>query len=75
MDEGTNDVRERLQEAARAIAVILPPGTGFALLAFDLGDVNGRLEYVANGNREDVCKAMVEFIKLTAGGKYGKHLK
>lgn len=65
MAEETNDVRERLQEIARTISIMLPPGTGFALLAFDLGDKPGRLEYVANGRRADVIKAMREFIAKT----------
>lgn len=71
--EPTNDVRERLQEVARTIQAILPPSTGFALLCFDFGP-NGRLEYISNGEREDIVKAMVEWIRKTEGGKYGKHL-
>jgi hypothetical protein len=58
----TNDVRERLQEVARTIAVILPPGTGFVLLAFDFTP-GGRLEYVANAKREDVLQMLHEFIR------------
>ncbi len=75
----TNDVRERMQETARTIAAILPPGTGFVLLAFDLGerehdDREHRMEYVANGCREDVVKAMKEFIAKTEG-HWGEHVR
>lgn len=72
--EATNDVRERLQEIARTISVMLPPYTGFALLAFDLGK-SGRMEYVANGTREDIIKAMEEFIKINRDpNRFGKHI-
>lgn len=78
LENETNDIRERLQEIARTIAILLPPGTGFALLAFallafDLGDHPGsRLEYVANGRREDIVKAMKEFI-AHAETSFGQH--
>ncbi len=58
-----SDTTERMQECARTISTILPPYTGFILLAFDLGDKPGRLEYVSNGKREDCIKAMQEFIE------------
>lgn len=69
----TNDVRERLQEVARTIQVMLPPHTGFALLCFDFGEKQGALEYISNGQREDIVKVMKEFIAKTEHG-YGKHL-
>lgn len=64
MNSETNDVRERMQETARTIASILPPGTGFVLLAFDFGE-NGRMEYISNGERKDIVQAMKEFIRKT----------
>ncbi len=72
--EDTNDVRERMQETARMIAAVLPPGTGFVLLAFDLNRSDGRMEYVSNGQRRDVVKAMKEFIRKTEG-TWGKHVE
>jgi hypothetical protein len=68
----TNDVRERLQETARTIATLLPPHTGFVLLAFDMDTDHGRLEYVSNGRREDVVKVMREWIDKTESG-YATH--
>lgn len=58
---GTNDVRERMQETARYVATVLPPHTGFVILAFDFGP-DGRMEYTSNANRQEVLKAMQEFI-------------
>lgn len=72
-----SDTTDRMQDAARALAVILPPGTGFIIMAFDFGQVPGtsRLEYVSNGKREDVVNCMKEFIAITeAEGNWGKHL-
>ena len=71
MSEDTNDVRERLQELAQYIAVVLPPNTGFVLLAFDFGP-GGRTEYVSNADRQDVVKLLREFIAKTEG-TWGKH--
>jgi hypothetical protein len=74
VSEETNDIRERLQEIARTISIMLPPETGFALLCFDF-QPGGKIEYVSNGSREDVVKAMSEWIQKTDGGRYAKHLK
>jgi len=63
-----NDVRERMQEVARTVAVMLPPNTGFIVLAFDFHPHLGRMEYVSNGQRADVVKAMKEFIDKTEQG-------
>ena len=75
MEEGTNDVRERMQETARTIETILPPGTGFILLAFDVNHVGGRLEYVANCERKGCIEVMKEWIaKHETPENFGKHL-
>jgi hypothetical protein len=67
-----SDTRDRMQDAGRAAQVILPPGTGFVLLAFDFDmpgqNPTGRLDYVSNANRADVCRAMIGFIHKTAEG-------
>lgn len=73
MSSLNNDVRERMQEVAGAVQAILPPFTGFVVLAFDLDKAHGRLEYVSNGDREGVVKAMKEFIENTEKG-WGEHL-
>ena len=36
---------------------------GFALLAYEFGDIDDRKKmYIFNSNREDVLKAMLEFV-------------
>ena len=71
--EGPNtDTRERMQECARTLMVLLPPDTGFILFAFDLGDrPNNSIEYVSNGDREGCLKLMQGWIdqqKVRPGG-------
>ena len=72
----TNDIRERLIDAANAVRVVMPPFTGFALFFFDFGDKPGRrLEYISNAQRPDVLRALKEFIaKQESADVYGKHL-
>jgi hypothetical protein len=67
-----SDTRDRLQETAAMISTILPPHTGFVLLAFDF-KTGGRMEYVSNGRREDVIKAMKEFIDHATAENFGRH--
>ena len=67
-----SDVTDRMQETARTVAAILPPGTGFIVLAFDLNVPDSRLEYVSNAERHSVCLAMREFIIKTEVG-YATH--
>jgi hypothetical protein len=70
-ESNTNDTRERLQEVAQTVAVMLPPGTAFILLAFDFGG-GGRMEYVSNASRPDVVRGMEEFIAKSKAS-FGKH--
>ena len=62
-----------LQDIAKDIKQKLPDGMGFSLLAYEFGDnPDRRLMYISNSDREDVCKAMLEFIEKTKTD-YGKH--
>lgn len=59
-EEKTNAV---MQDIAKEIDQKLPEGMGFALLAYEFGEVdNKKMLYVSNSNREDVLKAMLEFV-------------
>lgn len=59
-EEQTNNV---LQEIMQEIKNKLPEGMGFTLLAYEFGDKEGRrMLYASNSNREDVMKAMLEFV-------------
>ncbi len=72
----SNDTRDRMQELARAIEAIIPPGTGFAVLCFDSDrpgeGPRGALEYASNAKREDICRAMLEFVQKSAE-HFGQH--
>lgn len=64
-----------LQEIMQEIKNKLPEGMGFALLAYEFGDKEGRkMLYASNSNREDVMKAMLEFVdkNLNDPSIYGK---
>lgn len=59
-EEKTNAI---MQDIAKEISQKLPEGMGFALLAYEFGEVDDKkMLYVSNSNREDVLKAMLEFV-------------
>ena len=59
-EEKTNAI---MQDIAKEISKKLPEGMGFALLAYEFGEAdNKKMLYVSNSNREDVLKAMLEFV-------------
>jgi hypothetical protein len=64
MTEREKQANEILQSIAKDIKEKLPENMGFALLAYEFGDgEDKRLMYISNSNREDVMKAMVEFLE------------
>lgn len=66
--------KNKMQKIAKDISSRLPEGMGFVLLAFELGDKpNRRLNYVSNGNREDIVGVMKEWIRKTEG-HFGEHV-
>lgn len=73
MTEREELANDMLQEIAKDIEKKLPTGMGFALLAFEFGDEEGRkMLYVSNANREDITKSMIEFIGKTGNDNFGK---
>jgi len=59
-EKQANDI---LQSIARDIKEKLPEGMGFALLTYEFGEgEDKRMMYISNSNREDVIKAMLEFV-------------
>lgn len=56
-----DEIEAALRAKAKLIAADLPKGWGFALLLFTFGE-GGSLFYIGNGDREDMIKAMKEFI-------------
>lgn len=52
-----------LQSIAKDIKEKLPEKMGFALLTYEFGEGDDkRMMYISNSNREDVIKAMLEFV-------------
>lgn len=73
MTEREQDTNKVLQDIAKIVKEKLPDGMGFALLAFEFGDIpNKRMMYVSNGNREDVQKSMLEFCSKVDDTNFGK---
>lgn len=64
------DTKAVLQTIATSIEAYLPEGHGFILLTFPFGEADGksRVNYVANGKREDCINAMKEFL-IRAGAE------
>lgn len=63
MTEREEQANNMLQEIVQEIKNKLPEGMGFTLLAYEFGDKEGRrMLYASNSNREDVMKAMLEFV-------------
>ena len=64
MTEREQQANSMMQEIAKEIKEKLPEGMGFALLAYEFGDEDGRkMLYASNSNREDVMLAMCEFLQ------------
>lgn len=75
MTKREQEVNDMLQEIMQEIKNKLPEGMGFTLLAYEFGDKDGRrMLYASNSNREDVMKAMLEFVdkNLNDPKMYGK---
>lgn len=63
------EVKKQLQNIASVLKEMLPEGFGFILLAYAHKE-KGEMMYVSNSKREDVIKAMEEFIEKV-GNTYG----
>ena len=64
MTNREKEANDALQSIAKEIKERLPENMGFALLAYEFGEAEDkRMLYVSNSNREDVMKAMVEFLE------------
>lgn len=75
MTNREQQVSDTLQAIAKDISNKLPEKMGFALLTYEFGDDNNRrMLYVSNSNREDVLKAMLEFVEKNVNNPdmYGK---
>lgn len=65
--------KEKLPKLAKMVEKELPEGFGFCLMAFEFGDnPERRMMYISNADRQDIVKAMMEWIVKTSGNNYGK---
>lgn len=58
--------RATMNKLARALDELFKP-KGFALLVFDLGSHDGRMNYISNARRSDMLTALKEFVAANEG--------
>ena len=78
MENEEEYIKGKLQNIAQNIDKELPEGFGFALLTFKFNTKpdTSELMYVSNADRQDIVKAMKEWIKKTEnnfGNDTGKY--
>lgn len=62
MTNREKQAKDALQAIAKEINERLPENMGFALLAYEFGDVKDKkMMYVSNSDRKDVITSMLEF--------------
>lgn len=70
-------VKSKLHKIAKKVDEELPNGYGFVVLAFNFGEgKDNEMMYVSNADRQDIVKAMKEWIKKTEenyGNDTGKY--
>lgn len=58
-------VKKNMQNIGTVCKELVPEGWGFIFMTYPHGSSKGELIYVSNSNREDVVKALEEFIEKT----------
>jgi hypothetical protein len=72
MTSREQEAKDMLQTIAKDIQKLLPENFGFVFLAYEFGDNDDRtMLYTSNSERDDVCKAMLDFVTKT-NNNYGK---
>ena len=70
-------VKGKMQKIASKVDEELPNGYGFVVLTFNFGEgIDNEMMYVSNANRQDIVKAMKEWIEKTEnsfGNDTGKY--
>jgi hypothetical protein len=67
-----SDTRDKMQEVARTVTTLLPPNTGFILLAYDCKP-GGKLDYVSNGSRELAADALRSWLDHIDDENFATH--
>ena len=70
--DNLEEVKKFLEIMSGLIQTVIPEDYGFVLLTYPHDSSEGRLYYSSNSKREDVTRAMAEFIEKTKDC-YGKH--
>jgi hypothetical protein len=60
------EIEQQLKAVGRAVKDNMPDGWGFTLFMFSYG-ADGSMFYLSSANREDMVKAMKEFIERQEG--------
>ena len=55
------EIEQLLRDVGHKLAELMPPGYGFTLLIYGFGESKD-LFYLSNANRQDMLKALREFI-------------
>jgi predicted hydrocarbon binding protein len=58
----SDEIKDTLRDMGRTIGKALPKGWGFTLLIYTFGE-GGTMTYISNAQREDMLKAMQEFLQ------------
>lgn len=58
---------DKMRAAMKEVEKVFPPGTGIAVFTFDRGVSPGGFGWIANGSREDMIAALVEWIQIQRG--------
>lgn len=62
------ELQAKMIEAMREVQKVFPKGTGVAVFTFDINKAPaGGFGWIANGNREDMIAALVEWIQIQRG--------
>lgn len=57
------EMEKQARELGDVLKSVMPPGQGFFLALYDLGDETGNLTYLSNGNRADSIRMLRELVK------------
>lgn len=56
------EAESKLREAVEAVENVMPSGIGIALFVFERNTDKGNIGYIANARREDMRRALAEFL-------------
>lgn len=65
------EIEKALKHVGEGIKEVLPSNVGFSLLMFDYGE-GGNMFYLSSARREDMVKAMLEFLQKQGVELYSK---